>query len=73
VVREAVLAGESIPEAKPRVRAFIEAELPKEDWPRFISAVETELASLHDGNYARFQLRPSEFQVWLERTQRSQN
>jgi len=69
VVREAVLAGESIPEAKPRVRAFLEAELPREDWSRFTSAVETELASLHDGNYARFQLRPSEFQAWLDRTQ----
>jgi len=26
--------------------------------------VETELMSLHDGNIARYRLRPSEYQAW---------
>lgn len=30
----------------------------------FIEVVETELLSLHEGNIARYQLRPSEFEAW---------
>jgi hypothetical protein len=26
--------------------------------------VEAELASLHEGNFARYQIRPSEFAAW---------
>jgi hypothetical protein len=37
-----------------------------EDRARFIEVVETELISLHEGNIARFRLRPSEFQAWWE-------
>jgi Fic family protein len=32
--------------------------------PRFRAVVEAELRGLHDGNFARFGLRPSEFEVW---------
>jgi hypothetical protein len=67
VVREVVLAAESIPEAAHRIRAFAQAQLPKEAWTRFLSVVETELASMHDGNFARFQLRPSEYRAWKAR------
>jgi hypothetical protein len=31
---------------------------------RFIEAAETELLALHEGNFARYQVRPSEFQAW---------
>jgi len=31
---------------------------------RFVEVVETELMSLHDGNIARYRLRPSDFQAW---------
>ena len=34
------------------------------DRRRFIEVVETELASLHEGNFARYQIRPSEFEAW---------
>jgi hypothetical protein len=34
------------------------------DRARFIELVETELSSLHEGNIARFRLRPAEYQVW---------
>lgn len=33
---------------------------------RFVEVVETELMSLHDGNIARYRLRPSEYQTWRE-------
>lgn len=38
--------------------------IPVEDQARFIEIVETELRSLHEGNIARFRLRPSEFETW---------
>ncbi len=38
--------------------------LPLNDQPRFVETVETELLSLHEGNFARYQIRPSEFNAW---------
>lgn len=35
-----------------------------EDKARFIEVVETELSSLHEGNIARYRLRPSEYDTW---------
>lgn len=34
------------------------------DRARFIELVETELSCLHEGNIARYRLRPAEYQVW---------
>jgi len=31
---------------------------------RFVEVVETELMSLHEGNIARYRLRPSEYHAW---------
>lgn len=42
------------------------SKLPVEDRPRFIETVEVELRSLHEGNIARYRLRPSEYQAWME-------
>lgn len=39
-------------------------QLPHEDQEKFTEAVETELLSLHEGNFARYQIRPSEFKKW---------
>jgi len=51
--------------------AFIKQRATKDvshaDRARFIEVVETEIMSLHEGNIARFRLRPSEFQQWRER------
>ena len=69
IVREVVLAGKSAAGAEAQIRAYIEAKLPKEAWTRFRTVVETELAALHNGNFARYQLRPSEFAEWKRRTQ----
>ncbi len=41
-------------------------DIPNEDRSRFIEVVETEIMSLHEGNIARFRLRPSEYQTWRE-------
>jgi Fic family protein len=39
-------------------------KLPTQDQEKFTESVETELLSLHEGNFARYQIRPSEFKSW---------
>ncbi len=41
-------------------------ELPEEDHARFEEIAATELQSLHEGNIARYRLRPSEYRDWLD-------
>jgi hypothetical protein len=41
-----------------------ELSLSKTDADQLLQMVEIEIASLHEGNIARFKIRPSEFQVW---------
>ena len=40
--------------------------VPPDDQPRFVEVVETELMSLHEGNIARYRLRPAEYQAWRQ-------
>lgn len=42
------------------------AAIPESNRTRFIEVVETELMSLHEGNIARYRIRPSEFRDWQE-------
>jgi hypothetical protein len=42
------------------------APLPADDRGRFIEIIETELSSLHEGNIARYNLRPAEFKNWKQ-------
>lgn len=39
-------------------------KVPADDQIRFIEVVETEVLSLHEGNIARYRLRPSEYHSW---------
>ena len=41
-------------------------ELPQSDLARFNEVVATELTTLHEGNIARYRLRPSEYRDWLD-------
>ena len=58
---------------KKTATAFIklraEEDIPIEDQARFREVVETEMISLHEGNIARYRLRPAEYQLWLEHWQ----
>ena len=38
--------------------------VPEADRARFVEAAETELIGLHEGNFARFRLKPSQFYAW---------
>ena len=43
--------------------AQLEESILAEHRARFIEVIETELSSLHEGNIARYRLRPSEFET----------
>lgn len=62
-VAEVVRAKKNKAQAAKWVAAKAAAVLPGER-ARFIEATETELQSLHEGNMARYRLRPSEFHSW---------
>jgi hypothetical protein len=42
------------------------AGLPEQDRAKFIETIETELLSLHEGNFARYFVSPAEFSRWKE-------
>lgn len=41
-------------------------DLPESVRSEFINLIETEIMSLHEGNVARFKVRPSEYQAWKD-------
>lgn len=53
-------------DAAARIAAHAGTEVPEADRHRFIEAAETELLSLHEGNFARYGVRPSDFEAWQE-------
>lgn len=46
------------------IRREAVTNVPKSDVNRFVETAETEILSLHEGNFARYRLRPSEYQSW---------
>jgi hypothetical protein len=46
------------------IRSRAQSGIPADDRARFQETVETELLGLHEGNIARYGLRPSEFAAW---------
>lgn len=46
------------------LRLLDERHLPEEDSRELFKLIETEIASLHDGNIARYKIRPSQYQEW---------
>ena len=53
-------------EAAARIAAWSQKEIQSDGRRRFAELVETELLSLHEGNYARYRIRPSEFEAWRQ-------
>ena len=46
------------------ISKFASKNVPPEDRKRFIDLIEIEVNSLHEGNFARFKIRPSEYFEW---------
>ena len=53
-------------EAISKIHLFVNSKVTSKDRARFVEVVETELMSLHEGNIARYRLRPSEYQCWKQ-------
>jgi len=63
-VREVVQGGMTVAKASDWIRQQAEEEMSYDDCDQFIKTVEMELRSLHEGNIARYRLRPGEFAQW---------
>jgi hypothetical protein len=46
------------------IAAWTEENIEPPDRARFRELAEDELLALHEGNFARYQIRPSEFEAW---------
>ncbi len=62
IIREVVIR--SVGPAEDMVAAWAAERLPESDRSQFMSLVDAELRGLHEGNIARFRLRPKEFAAW---------
>ncbi len=65
IVGEVVLGRMDRKAAAAHVAAWVENNgIQEADRERFRDMAESELVSLHEGNFARYQIRPSEFEAW---------
>ena len=53
-------------DAAARIAAWSQREIDSKDRRRFIELAEAELTCLHEGNFARYRIRPSEFTAWRQ-------
>ncbi|MDB5456131.1 MAG: hypothetical protein JWP92_1716 [Caulobacter sp.] len=63
VVGEVVRGAMGRKAASPHIRDRA-AAIPATDQEKFVEIAETEVLGLHDGNFARYQIRPAEFAAW---------
>ena len=64
VVSEVVGGPMNKRQAAAHVAGWAEATIPEPDRHRLIELAETELMNLHDGNFARYQITPQQFDAW---------
>ena len=64
VVAEVVQNGLNKKAASKLIEDFVAKAINKEDRLRFVEIAETELLGLHEGNFARYRVRPSQFFSW---------
>lgn len=66
LIAELVRARVGRRDAAARIAGWSKKEIGPDDHPRFVETVEAELAGLHEGNFARYRIRPSEFAAWRQ-------
>jgi hypothetical protein len=64
IIAEVIRARMSRKEAAARIAVWSRENIEPRDRQRFTEVAETELMSLHEGNFARYKIRPSEFEDW---------
>jgi hypothetical protein len=53
-------------EASSKIRDWAQSNVSAEDQARFIEIAESDLIGMHEGNYARYKVRPSEYYAWKQ-------
>ena len=53
-------------QASAHLGAWTQEHIDPEERERFRETAESELVSLHEGNFARYRIRPSEFAAWQQ-------
>ncbi len=67
IIRTVILEKVAGPQVVHRIQSLLENQkLPEADAAELFKLIETEVLNLHDGNVARFKIRPSEFQQWKD-------
>ena len=64
ILREIVQAAHTASKGDALINQHAASEIPEADRAKFIEIVKVELRSLHEGNIARYRLRPAEFISW---------
>lgn len=64
IVSAVVRGGMNRKQAVAQIAAWAKDKIDPDEQRRFIETAEAELMSLHEGNFARYQIRPSEFVSW---------
>ena len=64
IVRDVVRGPMDRKTARAHLAVTARNEIPAGDQEQFVEVAETELLGLHEGNFARYQVRPSEFAAW---------
>jgi hypothetical protein len=64
VVQQVLLEGLNRLQALEYLQAYSKEKIKALDQEQFCVVVETELLALHEGNFARYRVRPSEFEAW---------
>lgn len=52
-------------QAIPYIQNYAKKSIPEENQIQFIELIEKELLSLHEGNFARYRVTPTEFEKWI--------
>lgn len=63
-VAEIIRARCTRPQATARLRDWADHSVIEADRRKFITAAEETLSGIHEGNFARYRVRPSEFEAW---------
>jgi hypothetical protein len=50
--------------AAAHIAAWSASHIAEDERARFVEIAETELMSIHEGNFARYRIRPAEFRAW---------
>jgi len=66
LIAELIRARVSRKDAATRIAAWSQKEIDLDDRRRFAEIAEDELTGLHEGNFARYRIRPSEFAAWRQ-------